>query len=55
VFDYARCASLGGRWPVGSDSHVIRSWVEKLRLLEYSQRLSQRQRNAAAQTGTNPS
>jgi formimidoylglutamate deiminase len=55
VFDYAGYASLGGQWSVGSDSHVTRSWVEELRLLEYSQRLTQRKRNVVAQTGVNPS
>jgi formimidoylglutamate deiminase len=51
VFDYAGFAQRGGRWAIGSDSHVTRSWSEELRLLEYSQRLTQRQRNVAAQGG----
>jgi len=55
VFDYPGYARLGGNWSVGSDSHVTRSWVEELRLLEYSQRLTQRKRNVAAQTGSNTS
>jgi formimidoylglutamate deiminase len=55
VFDYAGYARLGGSWSVGSDSHVTRSWVEELRLLEYSQRLTRRKRNVAAQTGGNAS
>jgi formimidoylglutamate deiminase len=55
VFDYSGYAHLGGQWSIGSDSHVSRSWVEELRLLEYSQRLAQRKRNVAAQMGTNPS
>jgi formimidoylglutamate deiminase len=55
VFDYASYARLGGRWSVGSDSHVTRSWVEELRLLEYSQRLTLRQRNVAAQAGARSS
>ncbi|NBQ86121.1 MAG: formimidoylglutamate deiminase [Betaproteobacteria bacterium] len=38
----------GGRWSVGSDSHVSRCWTEELRLLEYGQRLLHRQRNVAA-------
>lgn len=54
VFDYPGYASLGGQWSIGSDSHVTRSWVEELRLLEYSQRLTQRKRNVAAQTGRSP-
>jgi formimidoylglutamate deiminase len=51
VFDYPGFAQRGGRWAIGSDSHVTRSWSEELRLLEYSQRLTQRQRNVAAQSG----
>ena len=48
VFDLPGYAEAGGRWAVGSDSHVTRSWPEELRLLEYSQRLTLRQRNIAA-------
>jgi formimidoylglutamate deiminase len=48
VFDLPRWAALGGNWSIGSDSHVTRSWQEELRLLEYSQRLTLRQRNIAA-------
>ncbi len=33
---------------VGSDSHVCRTWPQELRLLEYGQRLTLRQRNIAA-------
>jgi formimidoylglutamate deiminase len=51
VFDFSGYASFGGHWSIGSDSHVTRSWTEELRLLEYSQRLTQRQRNVAAQAG----
>lgn len=51
VFDYTAYARLGGNWSIGSDSHVTRSWSEELRLLEYSQRLTQRQRNIAAPLG----
>ena len=41
---------LASRTPlsIGSDSHVTRDWREELRLLEYSQRLTLRQRNVAA-------
>ncbi len=35
----------GGRWGVGSDSHVTVNAAEELRMLEYSQRLSSRRRN----------
>jgi formimidoylglutamate deiminase len=33
---------------LGSDSHVVRSWPEELRWLEYGQRLALRQRNVSA-------
>ncbi len=49
VFDLAGYAQVSGQWSVGSDSHVTRRWSEELRLLEYSQRLTQRKRNVAAQ------
>ena len=50
VFDLPAWLAAGGRWSVGSDSHVCRSWTEELRLLEYSQRFVQRQRNVAARS-----
>ncbi|TWI08178.1 formimidoylglutamate deiminase [Aerolutibacter ruishenii] len=37
----------GGRWGVGSDSHISVSPVEELRWLEYGQRLATRRRNIA--------
>ena len=37
----------GGRWGIGSDSHVSVSPVEELRWLEYGQRLVTRHRNIA--------
>ncbi|HVZ44349.1 MAG TPA: formimidoylglutamate deiminase [Ramlibacter sp.] len=49
VFDLSTWTGASGRWSVGSDSHVTRSWQEELRLLEYSQRLVTRRRNVAAQ------
>ena len=49
VFDLRTWLGAGGRWSIGSDSHVTRSWTEELRLLEYSQRLVHRRRNVAAQ------
>ena len=48
VFDFPGWAGQGGNWSIGSDSHVTRSLVEELRLLEYSQRFARRQRNMAA-------
>jgi formimidoylglutamate deiminase len=55
VFDYLGYCSQGGRWSVGSDSHVSRAWNEELRLLEYSQRLSHGQRNIAVHGGASTS
>jgi formimidoylglutamate deiminase len=48
AFDLPTWLELGGLWSIGSDSHVTRSPIEELRLLEYSQRLALRQRNVAA-------
>ena len=48
VFDLPTWMGASGRWSIGSDSHVTRDWVEELRLLEYSQRFAQRERNVAA-------
>ncbi len=48
VFDLRAWMGQSGSWSIGSDSHVTRSWQEELRLLEYSQRLTLRQRNVAA-------
>jgi formimidoylglutamate deiminase len=48
VFNLPAWMGASGRWSVGSDSHITRSWQEELRLLEYSQRLMLRQRNVAA-------
>lgn len=38
----------GGRWGIGSDSHVSLSALEELRWLEYGQRLRDRRRNRIA-------
>ncbi len=40
----------GGRWGLGSDSHISVSPVEELRWLEYGQRLVTRRRNIAVDT-----
>ncbi len=48
VFDLPSYAKARGKWSIGSDSHVTRSWQEELRLLEYSQRFVLRQRNVLA-------
>ena len=42
----------GGRWGIGSDSHVSVSPVEELRWLEYGQRLATRHRNIAVLPGS---
>jgi formimidoylglutamate deiminase len=55
VFDLPGYAAVKGRWSIGSDSHVTRRWSEELRLLEYSQRLTHRKRNMAAQVMGQPS
>ena len=55
IFDLPAYAAAGGKWSIGSDSHVTRSWPEELRLLEYSQRLALRQRNIAARVLANES
>lgn len=47
VFDLPAWLGASGRWSIGSDSHVTRSWTEELRMLEYSQRFALRQRNVA--------
>ncbi len=41
----------GGRWGIGSDSHVSLNLVEELRWLEYGQRLRDRRRNRLASQG----
>jgi len=48
VFDLRTWLGCSGKWSIGSDSHVTRSWQEELRLLEYSQRFHLRKRNVAA-------
>lgn len=48
VFRLPEFLAAGGRWGIGSDSHVSRDPAEELRLLEYAQRLSRFERNVAA-------
>jgi len=47
LFPLAPFIEAGGRFGVGSDSHVSQSPVEELRWLEYGQRLRYQQRNVA--------
>jgi formimidoylglutamate deiminase len=46
IFPFAAFAA-SGKWGIGSDSHISVSPVEELRLLEYGQRLTLRERNIA--------
>ncbi len=48
LFPLRTYLAAGGRWGIGSDSHVSVSPVEELRWLEYGQRLAQQRRNVAA-------
>lgn len=48
VFDAPTFLAANGRWGIGSDSHASVSVVDELRLLEYSQRLTQQRRNVFA-------
>jgi formimidoylglutamate deiminase len=50
-FDAARYLAAGGRWGIGSDSHVSISPAAELRWLEYGQRLLHRSRNVLAAPG----
>ncbi len=54
VFPAAEFLSRGGRFGIGSDSHVSVSPAEELRLLEYGQRLVHRRRAVLA-SGEQPS
>ncbi|HEV7714477.1 MAG TPA: formimidoylglutamate deiminase [Steroidobacteraceae bacterium] len=48
IFPAAAFQASGGRFGVGSDSNVLISMSEELRLLEYGQRLTRRARNVMA-------
>lgn len=48
IFEFKTWQSHQGAWGIGSDSHIAVNPAEDLMLLEYSQRLSLRQRNVAA-------
>ena len=47
LFPLAQFVAAGGRFGIGSDSHVSQSPVEELRWLEYGQRLQHQRRNVA--------
>lgn len=48
IFPLHAFIEAGGRFGIGSDSHVSQSPVEELRWLEYGQRLAHQRRNVAA-------
>ena len=48
LFPLRSFLDAGGRWGIGSDSHISVSPVEELRWLEYGQRLHARRRNIAS-------
>jgi formimidoylglutamate deiminase len=50
VFDAAAYLAAGGAWGIGSDSHASVDAAEELRLLEYTQRLTQQRRNVLTST-----
>ena len=51
LFPLGAFAESGGRFGIGTDSHVSRSPVEELRLLEYGQRLVSRSRSVLGGKG----
>jgi len=51
VFAAPDFLAAGGRFGVGSDSNILISVAEELRMLEYSQRLAHRSRNVLAAPG----
>ena len=51
VFDAPGFLDAGGRFAIGTDSNVLISLSEELRLLEYGQRLTRRARNVLAEPG----
>jgi formimidoylglutamate deiminase len=51
VFGLTGFLAAGGRWGIGTDSHVSVNPVEELRWLEYNQRLAHRRRNLASAPG----
>jgi len=51
IFPGRTYREAGGRWGVGTDSHVRTDAASELRLLEWSQRLDERRRNVMAEPG----
>tara|TARA_B110000503_G_scaffold17398_1_gene25229 strand:- start:993 stop:2396 length:1404 start_codon:yes stop_codon:yes gene_type:complete len=50
IFDSRTWLDTGGRWGIGSDSHVCVNAAEELMQFEYSQRLALRERNVLCNT-----
>jgi formimidoylglutamate deiminase len=55
LFPAADYLAAGGRWGIGSDSHISVSPIEELRWFEYGQRLATRRRNLLAGEGASAS
>ncbi|GJI99138.1 formimidoylglutamate deiminase [Duganella caerulea] len=51
LFPLEQFLAEGGRFGIGSDSHISQSAVEELRWLEYGQRLQHQRRNIAVSAG----
>jgi formimidoylglutamate deiminase len=51
IFNAPRFLAAGGRFGIGSDSHIHIGLAEELRLLEYGQRLTSRSRNVLCASG----
>jgi len=45
IFPLRKFQELGGKWSIGTDSHVSLNPLEELRLLDYGQRLTSHKRN----------
>ena len=45
IFPLKQFQKLGGRWSIGTDSHIGLNPLEELRILDYGQRLTTHQRN----------
>jgi formimidoylglutamate deiminase len=52
IFNAQHFLTAGGRFGIGSDSHIHIGLAEELRLLEYGQRLTSRSRNVLCARGT---
>jgi formimidoylglutamate deiminase len=52
IFPLMAFAEAGGRWSIGTDSHISLNPLEDLRWLDYGQRLTHRRRNTFADGAT---